>query len=112
LVLPLRAPVCDEPLSLCRVAGAQALRRAGAGALGWYVTEVATNDFPRLPVREGEHVIVALALFDDGEALDAFIAAETWEREVGALFAPWLAGSPRRLRLAPTARSALRARTP
>jgi hypothetical protein len=108
LVIPLREPACDVGLSLCRIAGTQVLHRAGVNTLGWYSTESAVNDFPGLPVREGEHVVVAIAVFDDAPALDAFVAEATWEREAGAMFAPWQIASARQLRLAPTARSALR----
>jgi hypothetical protein len=68
---------------------------------GWYATEYAANNFPRLPVREGEHVIVAVSLFDDLAALDRL-------RQVAAIDSSAVRRIER-LRLKPTARSAVHA---
>jgi len=65
------------------------------------VTEPSANDFPRLPVREGEHVLVGLAMLGDA----------TSDRQPEPELFGFLAAAPRSLRLAPTARSALRAAT-
>jgi hypothetical protein len=69
---------------------------AGAAAETWFVTEYAENTFPALPVREGEHVLVGFTRFPTQESLDDHLSrlkpAERSEH----------------LRLAPTARSALR----
>ena len=83
----------------------------GGDLLACWVTEPAANNFPRLPVREGEPVIAWLARFDD----------EAAERRHAALLqasgclaqAEWrahLSGEATQLRLAPTPRSALRRR--
>lgn len=93
LVLHLKAPADEALLALCR----------GAAGLAWYVTEAAPNNFPRLPLREAEHALVALALFDDAAA------GEAWARDVDARLQPWLARPTQSLRLAPTTRSALHA---
>jgi hypothetical protein len=85
------------------------LRAGGAKVLGWYVTEPSANNFARLPVREGEQVLVGLAMFSDTAALDAFAHGEAWQRDVAPLLEPWLVGRPQALRLAPTARSAIHA---
>ena len=45
---------------------APALERAGVGLHGVFVTETAPNTFTRLPVREGEHVLVWLGTAADG----------------------------------------------
>jgi quinol monooxygenase YgiN len=73
------------------------LERAGAQVLAWWVTEPAANTFPRLPVREGEKVLVWLATYPDPMAHAACLAA------VQAAGATVL----QRLRLEPTARSAV-----
>lgn len=96
-ILHVPEPPSQELLTHCRERIAPALSSAGARMLGWYTTEYAANNFPRLPVREGEHVIVAISLFDDPAALDRVIATDVWKREA------------RHLRLTPTARSALHA---
>lgn len=41
---------------------------AGGRSLATLVTEPAANSFPRLPVREGEHVFASFARFDDAAA--------------------------------------------
>ena len=83
----------------------------GGDLLACWVTEVAANNFPRLPVREGEPHIAWLTRFDD-EAAQRRHAALL--RASGCLEnAEWRAlvsGEATRLRLAPTPRSALRRR--
>ena len=83
----------------------------GGDLLACWVTEPAANNFPRLPVREGEPVIAWLTRFDD-EAAERRHAALL--RASGCLEqAEWrahLSGDAAQLRLAPTPRSALRRR--
>lgn len=79
---------------------------AGVPAMGVHVTEAAPNNFPRLPVREGENVLLWCSPFPDRAA------CERHERERGARPA-WrrlladLPAAPTLLRLAPTPRSCL-----
>ena len=84
-------------------------RRGGARRLGWYVTEPGANTFPRLPVREGEQVLVGLALFDDLATFEAFARSGAWTRDAQPALTPWLANASESHRLVPTARSALHA---
>ena len=70
------------------------LREAGATSVLTLITETAENTFPRLPVREGESVLVWLAAFPDAQSAEAAHACVP---------GPFL----QRLRLEPTARSAL-----
>jgi hypothetical protein len=83
----------------------------GGDLLACWVTELAPNNFPRLPVRENEPVIAWLTRFDD-EAAQLRHAALL--QASGCLErAEWrahLSGEPQQLRLAPTPRSALRRR--
>lgn len=81
-IITLAQPPAETFLADCRDRIGPALSRAGANVLGWYRTEYAPNNFPRLPVREGEHVVVAISLFDDAAALGRFLASGTWEREL------------------------------
>jgi hypothetical protein len=85
------------------------LSRGGAQVLGWYVTEPAPNNFPRLPVREGETVLAGFALFDPSAAFERFARSGAWAREVQPTLARWLARPTDSLRLQPTTRSALHA---
>jgi len=85
-------------LDLCRECMAPVLQRDGALAQGWYVTESSLNNFPRLPVREGEHVLVVVAVFK-----------ELIERNVSSALSQWLKTPPHSMKLVPTARSAIHA---
>ena len=85
-----------------------AWKAAGADLRGCYVTESAPNDFPRLPVREGEHVLVVLAMFASEVAQREFAARGASQRGSSEL-SRFLDAPPRTLRLAPTARSAMHA---
>jgi hypothetical protein len=108
-IFPLHGPANDELVALLRERIAPLLADAGALRQGWYVTESAPNTFPALPVREGEHVIVGVALFDNLQALDAFANSAAWTREALPLISPWLARPMQGHRLVPTARSAIHA---
>lgn len=87
------------------------LEAHGARLLGSYVTEPARNDFPRLPVREGEPVFVWFAGFEDAARHAQWqrdIAADPATAEALARWQDSLDGPPQDLRLLPTARSLLR----
>ncbi len=71
--------------------------RLDGDIVGRWATDATPNNFPRLPVREGErHAVWLLRL-----------AKEPDLPALGAALAPLGAGAPRLLRLQPTARSAL-----
>jgi quinol monooxygenase YgiN len=85
-----------------------ALEAAGASVVGWMVTEPAPNTFPRLPVREGEPVLVWIGRFADPAAqADHLVRAERAGLGDGFGLVS-KRGVIQRLRLAPTARSRLR----
>ena len=102
-VLYLREPPGAQLLDLCRSTVSQRLAEAGARGMGWYATEASPNNFPPLPVREVEHVLLGLAMFD------AVSGCDIWQSDLEPLLRPWLARPAESLRLAPTARSALHA---
>jgi hypothetical protein len=108
-VFPLRATASDDLVALCREVLSPVLRQGGARRIGWYVSEARPNDFPRLAVREGEPVLVGLALFDDLAAFETFARSGAWARDAQPALAPWLARPAESHRLVPTARSALHA---
>jgi len=85
-----------------------ALEAAGASVAGWLVTEAAENSFARLPVREGETVLVWIGRFANASAYADHLARA--ERiGLGDSFGMMSRrGVIQRLRLAPTARSRLR----
>ena len=100
-VLHLRESPDAGLLDLCRDAIAPQLRQAGALQQAWYVTEPAANSFPRLPVREGEQVLVGMALFADATA--------AWPTRFDAQVQLRLARATQALRLVPTSRSSMHA---
>lgn len=108
-VFYLKEPATPELLAYCRERMDPTLRAGGARHTAWYASNASPNSFPRLPVREGEHALLGLALFGDAAAFDAFAQSGTWQRDVAPGLAPWLARTPEAHRLQPTARSALHA---
>lgn len=85
------------------------LERGGGTVLGYFVTDRRPNNFPRLPVRQGETVFVWLASFQDGKAYDAVVSTSEWRQAAQAL-SRRLKAPPEVLRLAPTPRSLLGSR--
>lgn len=112
----LRAPVNDGFLRMFDGLVAPAVAAAGAPPLARYRTEYARNDFPRLPVREGEHAFVWLTSFASAEAYDRYRAelgqSTAWTRTVVPALEAYLASPAQELRLAPTSRSLFRHREP
>jgi hypothetical protein len=86
------------------------LRAAGIPVVASFVTEPRPNNYPRLPVREHEHVFVWFTRFADaGEAdrrMAALTASSGW-RGVAETLRRKLVASPEVLRLQPTPRSQL-----
>jgi hypothetical protein len=87
------------------------LAELGAERCACFVTEPATNTFPRLPVREGENMLAWFTLFahEDAWCRHASAAGDSprWQHEVLAPLQPLLASPAETLRLVPTARSQL-----
>ena len=110
-VLHLRAPADDALVAACREVLAPALVAGGAQVLGTFVSEAATNNFPRLPVREGVSVAVVFALFEDRHACAQFEGGAA-SRAASAALTGIGVRAIERLRLAPTPRSAIRAGAP
>ncbi len=110
-VCPLRAPATDALVHAFDQCVHPWWVGVGGDLLACWVTEPAANNFPRLPVREGEPVIAWLTRFDDESAQQRHAALL---RASGCLErAEWcahLSGEVVQLRLAPTPRSALRRR--
>jgi hypothetical protein len=111
-ISPLRQRADRARVALFDTAIAPALADAGARVLGHYVTETHANTYPRLPVREGEHVSVWVMAFRDDAASartdERLHRSPVWQ----AAMARWndgLIAAPEVLRLAPTARSLIRA---
>jgi hypothetical protein len=87
------------------------LATEGAPVLASFVSETSPNTFPRLPVRTADRVFVWFVRFESAAAVAAFEARERrasgWRDGAAESLLPAFARKPERLRLAPTARSAL-----
>ena len=83
----------------------------GARPLGFFETEPAGNNFPRLPVRERESVFTWLARWTDASRQQRFVerfrSVSGWRDEASGAVLPALMRKPEVLRLMPTSRSAL-----
>jgi quinol monooxygenase YgiN len=79
------------------------LRQTNANVRARFVTEHSENNYPALPVREGEEVFVWLSLFADERARDEHVGSI----DLDALLAGHLAGDAETHRLRPTPRSLL-----
>ncbi|WP_396449151.1 NIPSNAP family protein [Actinomadura sp.] len=86
-------------------------RATGTGMLGAFVTEHSPNNFPRLPVREGENVLVVFSGFSDLEGYHEYLTGlgrdESWRTQIYPEIIRHLLMPPQILRLAPTSRSQL-----
>jgi quinol monooxygenase YgiN len=109
-ILSLAAPLRDGELAYFEEVIAPRIAEAGS-LLGVLVTEYSPNNFPALPVREGEHALVWLAAYRDRAAYDAAHDHRA-EIERAAVGMSRLAAGPRVLRLAPTRRSPLTGSAP
>lgn len=105
----LKEPASPALLKFCREHMQKILIEEGARQVAWYVTETSPNNFPKLPVREGEMVLVGLALFDAIASFEKFANGGRWDREIAPTLSPWLSRAPESHRLTPTSRSAIRA---
>src|SRR4051812_10454508 len=107
----LRAPVDDAFVGWFDAEVGPILAAAGAPPLARFRTEYGKNEFPRLPVREGEHAFVWFTSFAGAAELERHRAelarSAAWDRAATGLAAR-CASPSRDLHLAPTARSLLR----
>ena len=110
-IYALAAPVDAAFLDFYDAQLAPAARAAGAHVLASYATEHSANNFPRLPVREGEEVFVWVASFANQAGYDAYLAtlehSPAW-REVIDELTPRLRGPSEVHRLEAAARSLVR----
>jgi hypothetical protein len=87
-----------------------AWEKAGAPVIAELTTESSANNFPRLPVREGEKVFIWFSTFADQSAYDtqrrALAASADW-RVIRGKLSLWTYQPVETLRLEPTARSRL-----
>jgi hypothetical protein len=108
-IWPFAEPISADIVGVFTDEVAPQLGEAGA-TVALLVTEPSENDFPRLPIREGENVVVWLGRFDDEAAYEAYVAAlersPRWQ-ELARAIEDRLSGRQQTLLLAPAARSQL-----
>jgi NIPSNAP protein len=104
----------DDPGAFARLFDTSLRRPAeadGARTLAAYVTSARENNYPKLPVRSGEHIFVWVSAFTNAKAYAAYqhklAADKAWTSRWNSARAQ-LARDPEVLRLTPTARSRLR----
>jgi hypothetical protein len=85
------------------------LAESGASALAYFITEDSPNNYPTLPVREGEHAFVWFAGFPDQDAYKRHLVwlreSKVWGEEIETVLKQHVQGRPEVLRLSPTPRS-------
>ena len=108
------APVKSEFISYFENTMQITLLETGAFVLAYFITEESLNTFPRLPIREGEHVFVWFAGFEDQAAYERHAAelvkSKHWKAEISKFLDHRLKHKPELLRLSPTPRSWLTGR--
>jgi NIPSNAP protein len=86
---------------------------AGASVLPSFETEPSPNNFPRLPLREGENIFVSFCKFESlskyHDHMTALGRNQRWRGEIAPTLRQLVCGRAQTLRLAPTSRSQLRA---
>lgn len=85
----------------------------GVPVLAQFANETSANTFPRLPIREHDHVFIWFSSFASPAACDHSLArlraAQSWRDGASDPILHQLERKPELLRLAPAARSAWRA---
>ena len=106
------APVSPAFLGFFENTVRPALVEAGANLLAAFATEDSPNNFPALPVREGENVFAWFAGFPGAAAYEQHLAAldasPGWRDLISGELAAYLTRPPEVLRLEPTARSLIK----
>jgi len=107
----LPAPVDDDFRRFFESRVAPLMVAAGAPSIARFQTEYAQNNFPALPVREGEHAFVWFASFASTGDYERHLAklreSSSWTEVVQPQLARRLESPAQVLRLEPTARSLL-----
>jgi hypothetical protein len=103
------APVDSEFISVFENMIKPLLIEAGASILAYFVTEDSPNNFPALPVREGENVFVWFGGFPDQDAYKSHLTklreSKVWNNKIATFLKNHVQGKPEVLRLTPTPRS-------
>ncbi|QBD75233.1 NIPSNAP family containing protein [Ktedonosporobacter rubrisoli] len=111
-ILPFASAPSNEFLDFFEGTLAPELKRSGASLLAYFVTEERENNYPALPVREGEQVFIWFSSFRDQVAYAEHRARLAESQQWHQLWEPTLQrlkAAPEILKLTPTARSLVHA---
>lgn len=103
-IFHLREPASPELVSYARTELTPALVDHLATEVAWYVTNSAENTFPKLPVREGEHVLVAFARLPGPQALERLQHHDLWADRLKTM-ERWCIKPTQNISMEPTSRS-------
>lgn len=108
----LHEPAGDDFIDFFKRELKPALSENGVPVLACFVTENSANNFPNLPVREGENVFVWFSGFQNrtafGNESAALARSKKWSDKISEELAGQLKRKPEVLILSPTSRSQLR----
>jgi hypothetical protein len=108
----MKAEVSGELVELFERKVGPLMTETGARPMAYFQTETAENNFPRLPVRRGENVLLWFCSFHSQDEyarhLSGLEGSKSWTEAVWPELSRHLKGAPERLRLEPTARSRVR----
>ncbi|MCF6409566.1 NIPSNAP family protein [Pseudalkalibacillus salsuginis] len=106
------APVGDDFLKFFEDSLKPELTDSGSTILAYFMNETSKNNFPQLPVREGENLFIYFSSFTDEEAYEKHVTtlakSERWQGEIKEVLENSLKGTPEIKMLSPTSRSQLR----
>lgn len=104
----LNAPVSTEFIDFFELELSPVLRGSDISVIAYFVNEDGVNNFPALPVREGEHVFVWFSRFAGTEEYKQFAGTFVARAALAQQLASYLKRDPEILKLLPTGRSQLR----
>ncbi len=110
-IYPFAAPPDADFLDFFELSLRPVVTEAGASILASFVTEPSPNNYPALPVREGEPVFVWFSRFEGVAAYERHVAALDRSPRLGEIsrvLASRLSGPPEVRKLLPTTRSRVR----
>ncbi|MET3698396.1 NIPSNAP protein [Bacillus oleivorans] len=105
-------PVGDEFIKFFEDSLKPELTASGSRILAYFVTEKSENNFPQLPVREGENLFIYFSSFMNEKAYEEHVnileKSERWQGAIKEVLESSLNGKPEIKKLSPTSRSQLR----
>lgn len=106
------SPIGDDFIKFFEESLKPELTASGSTILAYFINEKSENNFPQLPVREGENLFIYFSSFTDENEYEKHIKSleksERWMKELKIVLESSLKGMPEIKKLSPTSRSQLR----